>query len=351
MDMNRNIEAVVNFLLILAIVLFVSCKKEQLDPVQTEQKVKVETSSVTQITSSSAIVGGDVTFDGGSIVRERGVCWSKTPSPIIGGNHESLGTGVGAFTYNLTELEPATNYYVRAYAINDAGINYGRVVGFSTLYKVSDGTCNGHDYVDLGLPSGTLWATCNVGANVPEEYGDLFAWGEVEPKSDYSWNTYKYCNNGNSHQLTKYCIYSDYGFNGFVDNMSTLQPVDDAAAANMGDGWCTPSYDQWVELISISKKWTRQNDVDGWLFTSSNGRSLFMPATGWGESSEIVGSGLVGKYWANSIYTASYNRASDIAWCSSLYGNPDNVSPHIESNISCEPRYFGYAIRAVISAN
>ena len=201
--MNRNIEAVVNFLLILAIVLFVSCKKEQLDPVQTEQKVKVETSSVTQITSSSAIVGGDVTFDGGSFVRERGVCWSKTPSPIIGGNHESLGTGVGAFTYNLTELEPATNYYVRAYAINDAGINYGRVVGFSTLYKVSDGTCNGHDYVDLGLPSGTLWATCNVGANVPEEYGDLFAWGEVEPKSDYSWNTYKYCNNGNSHQLTR----------------------------------------------------------------------------------------------------------------------------------------------------
>ena len=349
--MDRTLKAIVILLLIHAIVLFVGCKKEQPDPNQIEQKVKVETSNVTEITSSSAIVGGIVTFDGGSFVRERGICWSKTPSPIIGSDHESLGTGVGTYTYKLTELEPATNYYVRAYAINDAGINYGKVVSFSTLYKVSDGTCNGHDYVDLGLPSGTLWATCNVGANVPEEYGDFFAWGEVEPKSNYSWNTYKYCNNGNSHQLTKYCIYSDYGFDGFVDNMSTLQPVDDPATVNFGNGWCTPSYDQWVELISINKKWTTQNDVDGWLFTSSNGSSLFMPATGWGESSEIIDSGLAGKYWANSIYTASYNRASDIAWCLSFYGNPDGASPHMESSIGCEPRCFGYSIRAVLSAN
>ena len=74
-----------------------------------------------------------------------------------------------------------------------------------------------HEWVDLGLPSGTLWATCNVGANAPEEYGDYFAWGETEPKEVYSWTNYKWCN-GDYNTMTKYCSNSDYGANGFVDN-------------------------------------------------------------------------------------------------------------------------------------
>ena len=84
-------------------------------------------------------------------------------------------------------------------------------------------TAAGHEYVDLGLPSGTLWATCNLGANSPEQYGDYFAWGETAPKEVYTWTTYKWCN-GTNNTLTKYCTNSSCGYNGFVDNKTELEP-------------------------------------------------------------------------------------------------------------------------------
>ena len=90
---------------------------------------------------------------------------------------------------------------------------------------------NGHEYVDLGLPSGTLWATCNVGAETPESIGSYFAWGETSTKADYDWSTYKYCN-GSENTLTKYCNDANYGYNGYSDELVVLQPEDDAATAN-----------------------------------------------------------------------------------------------------------------------
>lgn len=91
------------------------------------------------------------------------------------------------------------------------------------------GNYNSHNYVDLGLPSGILWATCNVGAASPEDYGDHFAWGETTVKTTYGWNDYKYCVGGDYDQLTKYCNRRDLGYNGFTDTLSLLQPEDDAA--------------------------------------------------------------------------------------------------------------------------
>ena len=80
-----------------------------------------------------------------------------------------------------------------------------------------------HEYVDLGLPSGLLWATCNVGADTPEAYGDYFAWGETEPKNTYNLSTYQYANGTfDDPQLTKYCNNPSYGYNGFTDNLTTL---------------------------------------------------------------------------------------------------------------------------------
>ena len=104
---------------------------------------------------------------------------------------------------------------------------------------IGGNTYNGHEYVDLGLPSGTLWATCNVGADTPEGYGDYFAWGETTPKTTYNWNTYKYCNGGEGlNTLTKYCSDSNFGYNGFTDNLTVLQLMDDdAATVNWGSGW------------------------------------------------------------------------------------------------------------------
>ena len=116
-----------------------------------------------------------------------------------------------------------------------------------------------HTYVDLGLPSGTLWATCNVGANFPEEYGDYFAWGETQPKDTYNWSTYKYAN-GDYDKLTKYCNRSDYGNNGFTDNLTALQTGDDPATANWGSGWRRPSKAQWDELLAnTTNQWTAKN--------------------------------------------------------------------------------------------
>lgn len=99
---------------------------------------------------------------------------------------------------------------------------------------------NKNKFVDLGLPSGTLWATCNVGAYSPGNYGDYFAWGEVQPKKYYSWGTYKWCNKA-WNKLTKYCDKTSYGDKGFADNLTTLEACDDAATANLGNGWRTPS--------------------------------------------------------------------------------------------------------------
>ena len=160
--------------------------------------------------------------------------------------------------------------------------------------------------VDLGLPSGTLWATFNVGANYPYEAGDYFAWGETEPKTDYSWSTYKY---RDEYGLTKYLITSRLP--GRVDNKTELLPEDDAATFNWGSDWQMPSFARLGELIDeayTTTEWTTQNGVYGRKITSkSNGNSIFLPAAGcWDLSSlEDVGSG--GYYWSRSLnaYTSS----------------------------------------------
>ena len=166
-----------------------------------------------------------------------------------------------------------------------------------------------HDYVDLGLPSGLLWATCNVGANAPEEYGDYFAWGETQPKDTYDWSTYQYCTGGNYeypyyNMLTKYCTDSSYGYNGFTDDLTTLLPEDDAATANWGSGWRLPSQEEWQELYNnTAHLWTTQNGVNGKLFTATNGNSLFLPAAGYCRFDGRINAMVCGDYWSSSIYT------------------------------------------------
>ena len=154
------------------------------------------------------------------------------------------------------------------------------------------GSASGHDYVDLDLPSGTLWATCNIGASNPEDFGDYYAWGETQTKSVYNWESYRYAQGTSKHdpRLTKYCGSSDMGNNGFTDNLTTLQGSDDPATANWGNGWHTPSDRQWNELmINTTCQWTTRNGVKGLLCTSKkNGESVFLPAAGyrWDSSSK-----------------------------------------------------------------
>ena len=173
-----------------------------------------------------------------------------------------------------------------------------------------------HEYVDLGLPSGTLWATCNIGANSPEEYGDYFAWGETNGndnnKTEFDWNTYKYCE-GTLETLTKYNNYSGNGYNGFTDNLTELELTDDAAYANWGSNWCIPSKDQFTELINsdyTTSEWTTMKNVYGRKITSKiNGNSIFLPAAGYRNGMSIYQEGTNGCYWSHSLYTNYSNYA------------------------------------------
>ena len=162
---------------------------------------------------------------------------------------------------------------------------------------------NGHEYIDLSLPSGTLWATCNIGADTPEGFGNYYAWGETEPKDLYDWKSYRYGNLVNGcFAMTKYCTDSLWGLNGFVDSLTILEPVDDVATVSWGTDWRMPTKEEWEELYrETTCIWTTQNGVDGRLFTGCNGNSIFLPATGFRLDGELIGPSL-GIYWSSSLH-------------------------------------------------
>ena len=164
-----------------------------------------------------------------------------------------------------------------------------------------------HEWDDLGLPSGTLWATCNIGVDSPEDYGDYFAWGETEPKEVYGWTNYKWCN-GSYNTLTKYCSNSDYGANGFVDNKKELDPEDDAAYVNWGPSWRMPTRAQMQELVeNCTWQLTTQNGVKGQLAKGPNGKTLFFPAASYRYDSWLNEEGINGDYWSREGgYSTSY---------------------------------------------
>lgn len=182
-----------------------------------------------------------------------------------------------------------------------------------------------HDRVDLGLPSGLLWATCNVGADNPEDYGDYFAWGETQTKDTYGWSTYQYCTGGNYeypyyNMFTKYCNSSSFGYNGFTDNLTTLLPEDDAATANWGSVWRMPTSEEWQELLNnTTNTKTTQNGVSGRLFTAPNGNSLFLPAAGSRWNNELYSVGSDGYYWSSSLYTTDPYIAWDLSFDMATY--------------------------------
>ena len=146
---------------------------------------------------------------------------------------------------------------------------------------------------------------CNIGAESPEEYGDYFAWGETEPKDYYGWNTYKWSNDSHDNTLTKYCTSSSYGYNGFVDNMTELEPDDDAAFVNWGPSWRMPTIEQQDELrVNCTWQWTQKNGVNGQLVTGPNGNTLFLPAAGYNSdgSLHLLGSSFF--YWSRTLYSS-----------------------------------------------
>lgn len=201
------------------------------------------------------------------------------------------------------------------------------------------GVHEGHEFVDLGLPSGLKWAAYNVGAESPEQSGDYFAWGEVEPKSYYFWNTYKYSGDKDS-TFTKYCTDTLCGLNGFVDNKLQLDIEDDAAHVNWGGNWRMPTAKEAQELYDYCKwTWTTQNGIPGYKVMGINGNSIFLPAVGsigWDKSYDL---GEEGVFWTSSLSGPDF-----------IYSNSPVFLRLIEKDIAFNivtQRCWGFSVRAV----
>ena len=161
---------------------------------------------------------------------------------------------------------------------------------------------SGHECVDLGLS--VKWATCNVGASSPEEYGDYYAWGETEMrlKGNYRWKDYKW-GKGSWNNMTKYCNDSKFGA---VDDKTVLDSEDDVAHVRWGGNWRMPTRDEQDELReNCIWEWTNLNGKNGRKVTSKkNGNFIFLPAAGYRYSSSLRSAGSDGYYWSSSLYTS-----------------------------------------------
>lgn len=169
------------------------------------------------------------------------------------------------------------------------------------------------ELVDLGLPSGTLWASCNLGATKPEEYGDYYMWGSVTPNTDdvCDWEHTPY-HEGTSSSTgwTKYNTKASYGT---VDNKTVLDPEDDAAYVATGGKTHMPTKVQWDELLAnTTNAWTTENGVNGRKFTASNGNSIFIPASGRRDGSSFFDQGSGGYVWSSSLHSGNPYNAWDL---------------------------------------
>ena len=262
----------------------------------TEELATVTTNNVTSITANSAICGGNVSSDGGSTITARGICWSTSQNPTTEDDATYSGTGIGSFTANITGLEAGTTYHVRAYAVNSKGTAYGTQKTFTTTTTGGGGgsggstttTINGHEWVDLGLPSGLKWATCNIGASQPHDYGNYYAWGETTTKTEYI----------NENSVTQGQSMNDISGNATYD----------AARANWGSTWRISTKTEMEELVdNCTWTWITQSNINGMRVTGPNGNSIFLPAAGicGGTSRYYVGGN--GYYCTSTPYQSNYN--------------------------------------------
>lgn len=283
--------------------------------------------------SSSAVQGGSfdryhgqsirpVLADGAAVIHVSGVNLDKTTLSLTEGDTYTLKATISPS--NATDKSVTWSSSNTAVAtVSSSGVVTAKAVGSATItVKTNDGgkmaTCavtvqgattgteNGHDWVDLGLPSGLKWATCNVGASKPEEYGNFYAWGETETKSVFSWSNYVYRLSGDSYSNIKLSKYNTNSSRGTVDNKTILDLSDDAAHVNWGGKWRMPTTKEFDELrVNCSFTWITQNGVNGSMVTGKNGKSIFLPASGFWEESSLRDADDHGYYWSSSLDSSS----------------------------------------------
>lgn len=279
-----------------------------------------------------------------------GIAWSTNRDDVTPvGTKFSTNTQDIAFNKGLTattrlvSLKPSTEYYYSTYVSINGKLYVSSANNFVTLAAsaITGIAPESVQMVDLGLPSGTKWASMNIGAKKAEDAGMFFAWGEtVGYESDctdghtFNWSNYKWCNGARETQ-TKYCTNSNYGT---VDNKVLLDLADDAAYINWGDNWRMPTVDEVNELFDNTKnEWITQDGVSGCKFTStSTGNSIFLPSAGCRVSESHYDEGQNGYYWSASVdqpnpYSSCYlGFKSNILFPASLH------------------RYYGMTVRPVL---
>ena len=184
-------------------------------------------------------------------------------------------------------------------------------IGKETKNKELTGTIGDHEWVDLGLPSGLKWATCNVGASAPEEYGDYYAWGETEPKTDYTTIS----------SLTYKISFRKLKNSGIVDESGNLTKEYDVASTTWGDSWRMPTDDEFQELIS-SCKWNfaAMNGINGYLVTGPNNKNIFLPAAAFRQNSTVENLGEFGDYWSSTVVKELSGVSCSLGYSSKTYG-------------------------------
>ncbi len=289
-------------------------------------KVSVDDVTETSYKATTTVaLGNGVKSLTGASQAEVGVCYSSTTLiPTIDDECKTLGTGLADYTISFDGLTTGAVFYYRTYVklLND--VFYGDVMRGCTLIVI-----NGHKFYDLGLPSGTLWAACNLEAedNLPSGGGDYYAWGETSSKSKgYNWSTYKW--GTSSDALTKYTA---------TDGLTTLEASDDTATAAWGEGCRMPTKAECQELLEQCT-WEWQDDYDdsqGYKVTGPDGLYIFLPSNGYRSSGGSVYNSESGFYWSSSLGSES----SDTAFILNFSSESQQTT--------AKSRMFGYSIRPV----
>ena len=267
------------------------------------------------------------------VVPEVGICYSdENKVPTYADPRYELGSSIKDYSFTIKDkIVSGTTYYYRTYVKLLDEVYYSAVNSITTMEgeKPNNKVINGHKFIDLGLPSGLLWAETNVGASSYFDDGDYFAWGETETKSSYSWDTYKWKSSGSS--LSKY---------NSEDGKTTLDAEDDVATVQWGEGCRMPSRAEFQELYDKCD-WSWKSDyegtgVSGYLVTGPNNNTIFLPASGYRGNDSLINRGSFGFYWSSSLYSSNTDSAYSLYSCSIL------ISPSFD-----DYRYYGYPVRPV----
>ena len=268
---------------------------------------------------------------------------------------EALGTGQAGIVNAINNTTAAINSLIAAVNSGNTSAAAALAQIIQKLEELKEKIGNGggvtpptpqptDEYVDLGLS--VKWATKNLGASKPSDYGNYYTWGETEPKAEYTWATYKWMQTGQSDwkHITKYTIadgktegiWYDAGGNFIGDNKTTLEAADDAATRKLGSPWRMPTKEEIRELLDhCTWNWTTQDGVNGCEVKGPNGNSIFLPAAGYRKGSLLYYAGSGGDYWSSSLCAAYSGLARYLGFDSGGRGWYDNG------------RYYGFSVRPV----